>query len=69
MANPRPLSAEAAFLHAVIEEDTEYARRLLTDFSGAELATLYQQLGEAGALVAAEHQARGPHTQPLEQPR
>lgn len=61
MANPRPLSAEAAFLHAVIEEDTDHARHLLTEFSGEELTTLYHQLGEAGALVSAEHEARGPH--------
>lgn len=61
-----PLSAEAAVLHAVIEGQTELAKALLTQFSGAELVALYHQLGEAGALVAAEHQARGPHTTRLE---
>ena len=61
MVNPRPLSAEAAILHAVIEEDPDHAKALLADFSGEELVTLYHQLGEAATLVAAEHEARGPH--------
>lgn len=64
---PEPLSAEAAVLHAVIEEDPDHARYLLaTQFSGPELAAFYHQLGELGALVAREHQARGPHATELE---
>jgi hypothetical protein len=66
MANPRPLSAEAAFLHAVIEEDPDHAKALLKDFSGSELVVLYRVLGEAGEMVAAEHQARGPHASGME---
>lgn len=56
-----PLSQEAAALHAVIEGRPEHARETLRRMSGAELVTLYHQLGELGELVAAEHQARGPH--------
>lgn len=56
-----PLSAEAAFLHALIEGRPDDARETLADFSGSELVDLYRVLGEAGEMVASEHQARGPH--------
>lgn len=56
------MSAESEILHALIEEEPGRARALLAAFSGAELVTFYQQLGELGALVAAEHEARGPHS-------
>ena len=56
-----PLSSEAAALHALIEGRPEHARETLRRFSGAELVTFYHQLGELGAMVSAEHEARGPH--------
>lgn len=56
-----PLSQETAALHAVIEGRPDHARETLRRMSGPKLATLYHQLGELGALVAAEHDARGPH--------
>lgn len=56
-----PLSAEAAVLHSLIEGRPEHAREYLRRFSGSELVALYRVLGEAGEMVAAEHQARGPH--------
>lgn len=57
-----PLSAEAAFIHAVIEDDLATAKDLLTGWLAGELSTFYDQLSQAQALLAAEREARGPYS-------
>jgi hypothetical protein len=64
-----PLSQEAAALHAVVEQRPDHARETLRRMSGPELAALYHQLAELGTLVAAEHEARGPHPADRRLPR
>lgn len=56
-----PLSSKTAALHTVIEGRPDDTREYLRRMSGTELVDLYRSLGELGELVAAEHQARGPH--------
>lgn len=58
---PQPPSAEAAVLHAVIEEDKPRVHDLLTQFTGPELVCFHHQLGLLIDLVTIEHQQRGPH--------
>lgn len=56
-----PLSSQTAALHTVIEGRPDHAREYLRRMSGTELVDLHRHLGELTELLAAEHQARGPH--------
>lgn len=49
----QPLSAEAAVLHAIIEEDEDEAERLLGDFLPGELERLSHQ--GSRLMILADH--------------
>lgn len=51
----QPLSTEAAALHAVIEDDEDEARRILSTFLPGELLRLY---GDAQRLAGLAHDVR-----------
>lgn len=56
-----PLTSQTAALHAVTQGRTEHALEYLRRMSGTELVDFHRHLGELTELLAAEHQARGPH--------